>query len=57
MPGLRTQMNDALLELAYDDPLNAWGDIPVLKPSGPLDRRLDAALATLDQARRQLPAG
>ena len=51
MPGLRSQMNDALLELAYDDPLNAWGDIPVLELSGPLDRRLDATLAALDQAR------
>jgi hypothetical protein len=52
MPGLRSQMNDALLELVYDDPLNAWGDIPVLELSGPLDRRLDAVLAALDQARR-----
>lgn len=52
MPGLRSQMNDALLELAYDDPLNAWGDIPLLELSGPLDRRLDAVLAALDQARR-----
>ena len=51
MPGLRSQMNDALLELVYDDPLNAWGDIPVLELSGPLDRRLDAVLAALDQAR------
>jgi hypothetical protein len=53
MPGLRLQMNDALLELVYDDPLNAWGDIPVLELSGPLDRRLDAVLAALDQ----FPAG
>ena len=36
MPGLRAEMNDALLELIYDDPLNAWGDIPVLELSGPL---------------------
>ena len=57
MPGLRAQMNDALLELAYDDPLNAWGDIPVLELGGPLDDRLDAVLAALRQARRQLPAG
>ena len=52
MPGLRSQMNDVLLELVYDDPLNAWGDLPVLELSGPLDRRLDAVLAALDQARR-----
>ena len=52
MPPLRSQMNDALLAQVYDDPLNAWGDIPVLELSGPLDRRLDAVLAALDQARR-----
>jgi hypothetical protein len=52
MPGLRSQMNDALLELVYDDPLNAWGDLPVLELSGPLDGRLDAVLAALGQARR-----
>ena len=56
MPGLRSQMNDALLELVYDDPLNAWGDIPVLELGGPLDRRADAVLAALDQT-RHLPAG
>jgi hypothetical protein len=39
-----------LLELAYGDPLNAWGDIPVLELSGPLDSRLDTVLAALDQA-------
>ena len=33
---------------AYDDPLNVWGDIPVLELSGPFDRRLDAVLAALD---------
>ena len=32
-------MNDSLLELVYDDPLNAWEDIPVLELSGPLDGR------------------
>jgi hypothetical protein len=51
MPGLRVAMNDALLELVYDDPLDAWGDIPVLELSGPIDGRLDAALAALNQAR------
>jgi len=52
MPGLRSQMNDALLDLVYGDPLNAWEDIPVLELNGPLDSRLDAVLAALDQARR-----
>ena len=45
MPGLCAQINDALLELAYDDPLNAWEDLPVLELSGPLDGRLEAVLA------------
>jgi len=47
MAGLRLEMNDALLELVYDDPLNAWTDIPLLELSGPLNGRLDAALAAL----------
>ena len=51
MPGLRAQMNDALLELVYGDPLNAWEDIPVLELTGPLDGRLDAVLAALGQSR------
>ena len=49
LPALRSQMNDALLELVYADPLNAWGDIPVLELSGPLDGRLNAVLAALNQ--------
>jgi hypothetical protein len=51
MPGLRAQMNDALLALVYADPLDAWADIPVLELSGPLDGRTDAILAALNQAR------
>jgi predicted ATPase len=51
MPGLRSQMNDALLELVYDDPLDAWGDVPVLELGGPLDGRLAAVLAALGQHR------
>ena len=51
MPGLRSQMNDALLELVYDDPLNAWSDVPVLELNGPLDARLNAVLAALNQSR------
>jgi molybdopterin-guanine dinucleotide biosynthesis protein len=45
-------MNDALLELVYDDPLDAWGDIPVLELNGPLDARLDTVLTALNRARR-----
>ena len=55
MPGLRSQMNDALLELVHDDPLNAWEDIPVLELDGPLDGRLSAVLAALDQSPRPAP--
>jgi hypothetical protein len=44
-------MNDALLELVYDDPLDAWGDVPVLELNGPLDARLNTVLAALNQAR------
>ncbi|MGH3245255.1 MAG: AAA family ATPase [Trebonia sp.] len=45
MPGLRSDMNEALLELVHDDPLGAWGDVPLLELSGPLDGRLAAVLA------------
>jgi hypothetical protein len=50
MPGLRAGMNDALLDLVYDDPLDAWGDTPILELRGPLDGRLDAVLAALGQS-------
>jgi hypothetical protein len=49
MPGLRADMNEALLELVYDDPLGAWGDLSVLELTGPLDGRLRSVLAALDQ--------
>jgi predicted ATPase len=52
MPWLRSQMNDALVELARDDPLNAWEGVPVLELDGPLDGRLSAVLAALEQFRR-----
>jgi hypothetical protein len=55
MPGLQSEMNDALVELVYDDPLNAWEGIPVLELDGPLDGRLGAVLTALDQARRPSP--
>jgi hypothetical protein len=51
LPRLRSQMNDALLELVYGDPLEAWGDIAVLELTGPLDGRLSAVLAALAQSR------
>src|SRR6202012_980377 len=39
LPGLRTAMNEALLELAYDDPLDVWAELPMLELTGPLRRR------------------
>ncbi|MGW2161551.1 ATP/GTP-binding protein [Nonomuraea sp. NPDC001699] len=47
---LRSRVNDALLDLVYDDPLSAWESIPVLELSGSLDGRLAAVLAALGQA-------
>jgi hypothetical protein len=55
MPELRTQMNDALLELVYNDPLNAWADVPVLELNGPLNGRLNAVLAALNLPRHPRP--
>ena len=49
LPALRSAMNDALLELVYADPLDAWADIPVLQLDGPLDARLPTVLAALGQ--------
>ncbi len=51
MPALRSRVNDALLDLIYDDPLNAWRDITVLELTGPLGGRLDAVLAALGRTR------
>jgi len=47
MPELRSQMNDALLDLVYADPLGAWGEVPVLELDGPLEDRLPAVLTAL----------
>lgn len=47
MPGLRAAMNEALLELVYQDPLQAWGDVPVVELSGPLDSRAEVVLRAL----------
>ncbi len=46
-PALRERMNEALLQLVYDDPWEAWADVPVLELTGPLEHRLDAVLAAL----------
>jgi len=47
MPRLRSEMNDALLDLVHDDPLDAWADVSLLELSGPLEGRLAAVLAAL----------
>ena len=47
LPELRQAMNDALLELVYADPLEAWDEVPVLELDGPLDNRLPAVLTAL----------
>jgi predicted ATPase len=52
MPRLRSRVNDVLLELAYQDPLEAWRDVPVLELTGPLASRLEAVLAALGQSPR-----
>src|SRR3984957_6552539 len=49
LPRLRSQMNDVLLDLVHDDPLDAWPDLPILELDGPLDARLPAVLAALAQ--------
>jgi AAA domain len=51
-PALRERMNEALLTLVYDDPLEAWADVPVLELTGPLGRRPEAVLAALSSGRR-----
>jgi hypothetical protein len=39
------------MELAHNDPLNAWDDTPALELSGPLGSRLEAVLADLPSIR------
>jgi hypothetical protein len=51
MPELRARTNDALLDLVYANPLDAWGEVPVLELEGPLDNRLPAVLTALGQPR------
>jgi AAA domain len=55
LPRLRSRMNDALLDLVHDDPLDAWADLPILELDGPLDARPAAVLAALAQTRRWVP--
>jgi predicted ATPase len=47
LPELREAMNEALLDLVYADPLNAWPEVPVLELNGPLENRLPAILTAL----------
>jgi hypothetical protein len=50
LPALRVQVNEMLLELVYDDPLDLWDGIPVLELTGPLDGRLNAVLHVLGRS-------
>ncbi|WP_433065282.1 hypothetical protein [Dactylosporangium sp. CS-033363] len=49
MPGLRSKANAAILDLVYDDPLDAWPDTPVLELSGPLESRLHTVVTALQR--------
>jgi AAA domain-containing protein len=53
MPEIRARMNDALLDLVYADPLDAWGEVPLLELDGPLENRLPAVLAALAAIKRE----
>jgi AAA domain len=48
MPRLREKTNDALLELLYSDPLEAWTNVPVIELTCPLDTRLESVLSVLN---------
>lgn len=51
---LRQAVNDTLLDLVYNDPLQVCGDVPVIELAGWLDGRLEAVLAALpDDPKRQ----
>ncbi|BEL04581.1 hypothetical protein Q0Z83_027720 [Actinoplanes sichuanensis] len=43
----KTTLAEAICALVYDDPLDAWADLPVLELNGPLDARLETVVATL----------
>jgi hypothetical protein len=47
LPHLRETMNGALLDLLSSDPLEAWGDVPVIELSGPLAGRVETVLAAV----------
>lgn len=50
-PALRDAVNDALLTLAYDDPLDAWPHLPILELDGPVDGRTAQALQRMQALR------
>ncbi|MFE9560010.1 AAA family ATPase [Streptomyces sp. NPDC006487] len=47
LPDLREAVDGALAEIVHTDPLDAWPGLPVLEPTGPLDRRTEAVLGAL----------
>ncbi|MFI8221441.1 AAA family ATPase [Streptomyces sp. NPDC085932] len=50
MPRLRESVNDELLDILHADPLHAWGELPILELTVPLDRRIDVTLAAMSRA-------
>lgn len=57
MHQLRETVNSALLHLLSSDPLEAWGDVPVIELSGPLEGRVAAVLAALPGSGRSAGPG
>ncbi|HEX5502087.1 MAG TPA: AAA family ATPase [Thermomicrobiales bacterium] len=59
LPRLRAAMNDALLDLVYDDPLDVCRGVPIIELRGPLQGRVAAVLAALprrgESTARQTP--
>ncbi len=49
LSGLRKAVNQALLDLVYDDPFDAWQKLPVVELDGPLQQRVQCVLTAARQ--------
>lgn len=49
LPELRDAVNEALLRLAYDDPLEAWSAVPIVELDVPVDKRAEIAARRLQR--------
>ena len=47
LPQLAQAVDDALLNLAFCDPLDAWTEVPILQLDGPVDKRVETATRLL----------